>query len=94
LRIGENLATVTPYGSQGAAYHTVGSVGRGQRGSVHQRAGMRLIMRTLIGAVIGALIALVFGCSAARAEWASNTVHDNMADADESDVDALAICEG
>jgi hypothetical protein len=52
---------------------------------------MRLIMRTLIGAVIGALIALVFACSAARADWASNTY--NKADADETDLDALAISE-
>jgi hypothetical protein len=52
---------------------------------------MRLIMRTLIGAVIGALIALVFACSAARADWASNMY--NTADADETDLDALAISE-
>jgi hypothetical protein len=48
-------------------------------------------MRTLIGAVIGALIAVVFACSAARADWASNTY--NTADADETDLDALAISE-
>jgi hypothetical protein len=50
-------------------------------------------MRTLIGAVIGTLIALVFACSLARAGWVSNTVHDSTADADESDIGALAISE-
>jgi len=91
IQISENSATVTPYGSLGDVYHAVSSDGRGQRGTVHHRAGMRLIMRTLIGAVIGALIAVVFACSAARADWASNTY--NTADADETDLDALAISE-
>ena len=90
IQISGNSATVTPYGSLGNVYHTF-SVGRGQRGTVRHRAGMRLIIRTLIGAVIGALIALVFACSAARADWASNTY--NKADADETDLDALAISE-
>ena len=43
--------------------------------------------------VIGTLMALVFAYSASRADWASNTFQDNTADADESDVDALAISE-
>jgi hypothetical protein len=90
IQISGNSATVTPYGSLGNVYHTV-SVGRGQRGTVRHRAGLRVIMRTLIGAVIGALIALVFACSAAMADWASNTY--NTADADETDLDALAISE-
>ena len=38
-------------------------------------------------------MALVFACSAARADWASHTVDDNTTDADESDVVALAISE-
>ena len=90
VQISGNSATVTPYGSLGNVYHTV-SVDRGQRGTVRHRAGLRVIMRTLIGAVIGALIALVFACSAAMADWASNTY--NTADADETDLDALAISE-
>src|SRR5215469_1713966 len=93
IQISGNSATVTPYGSLGNIHHTAGSVGRGQRGSVRHRAGIRLIMRTLIGAVIGTLIALVFACSLARADWASNTVQDSTADADESDIGALAISE-
>jgi hypothetical protein len=93
IQIGENSATVTPYGSLGDVYSTVGSVSRGQRDTARHRAGVRLIMRTLTGAVIGTLLALIFACWAARADWASNTVQDNTADADESDLDALAISE-
>jgi hypothetical protein len=52
-----------------------------------------VMMRTLTVAVIGTLMALVFACSALRADWASNTFQDNTADADESDLDALAISE-
>jgi hypothetical protein len=91
IQIGENSATVTPYGSLGDVYYTVGS--RGQRDTARHHAGVRLIMHTLTGALIGTLIALIFACSAARADWASHTVHDYTADADESDVDALAISE-
>jgi hypothetical protein len=90
IQIGENSATVTPYGSLGHVYYTAGSVGRGQRGTTRSRAGVRLIMLTLM---IGTLMALVFACSAARADWASNTFQDNTTDGDESDVDALAISE-
>ena len=93
IQISENSAAVTPHGSLGNVHHTVGGVGRGQRGTVGHRAGMRLIMRTLTVAVIGTLIALVFACSASRADWASHTVDDNTTDADESDVVALAISE-
>jgi hypothetical protein len=93
IQISGNSATVTPYGSLGNVHHTAGSVGRGQRGTVRHRAGLRVIMRTLIGAVICTLIALVFVCSAAKADWALHTAQDYTADADESDVDALAIGE-
>ena len=92
IQISGNSATVTPYGSLGNVYHTV-SVGRGQRGTVRHRAGVPLIIRTLIGALIGTLIALTFACSAARADWSSHTVQDYAGDADESDVDALAVGE-
>jgi len=91
VQISENSATVTPYGSLGNVHQTVSSEGHGLRGTVRHRAGMRLMMRTLMVAMIGALIALVFACSAARADWASNTY--NTADADETDLDALAISE-
>ena len=50
-------------------------------------------MRTLTGVLIGTLIALIFACSAASADWSSHTVQDYTGDADESDVDALAISE-
>ena len=93
IQIGENSATVTPYGSLGDVYYTVGRISRGQRDTARHRAQVRVIMRTLTGAVIGTLIALVFACSAARADWASHTVDDNTTDADESDVVALAISE-
>ena len=90
IQISENSVAVTPYGSLGNVYQTVGSVGRGQRDTA---AGVPVIMRTLTVAVIGTLMALVFACSASRADWASNTFQDNTADADESDLDALAISE-
>jgi hypothetical protein len=90
VQISENSAAVTPYGSLGNVHE---SVGRGQRDIARDRGGVRVIMRTLTGAVIGTLIALVFACSAARSDWASHTVQDYTADADESDVDALAISE-
>jgi hypothetical protein len=93
IKIIENSLTVMPYGSLGNVHHTVASVGRGQRDTARHRTGVRLIMRTLTGVVIGTLLALVFACSAARADWASNAVQDNTADADESDLDALAINE-
>jgi hypothetical protein len=93
IQISENSAAVTPYGSLGNVHQTVGSVGRGQRDTAHHRARVRLIMRTLTGALIGTLIALIFACSAARADWSSHTVQDYTGDADESDVDALAISE-
>ena len=93
IQISENSATVTPYGSLGDVYHTVSSDGRGQRGTVRHRAGVPLIIRTLIGALIGTLIALTFACSAARADWSSHTVQDYTAEGDESDVDALAVGE-
>jgi hypothetical protein len=93
IQISGNSATVTPYGSLGHVPHAVGSVGQGHRGTVCYRAGVRIIMRTLTVAVIGTLMALVFACSAAKAGWASHTVDDNTADADESDVVALAISE-
>ena len=93
IQISENSATVTPYGSLGNVHQSVGSVGRGLRDTARHRAAVRLIMRTLIGAVIVTLAALIFACSAARADWSSHTVDDNTADADESDVDALAISE-
>jgi hypothetical protein len=60
---------------------------------VRHRAGVPLIIRTLIGALIGTLIALTFACSAARADWSSHTVQDYTAEGDESDVDALAVGE-
>jgi hypothetical protein len=93
IQISGNSATVTPYGSLGHVHHAVGSVGLGHRRTVRHRAGVRIIRRTLTGAVIGTLMALVFACSAARADWASHTVDDNTTDADESDVVALAISE-
>jgi hypothetical protein len=93
IQIGEDSATVTPYGSLGHVYYTVGSFGRGQRDTARRRVGVRLIKLTLTGAVIGTLMALVFACSEARADWASHTVQDYTTDADESDVDALAISE-
>jgi len=93
IQISENSATVTPYGSLGNVHQSIGSVGRGQRDIARDRAGVRVIMRTLTAAVIGTLMALVFACSAARADWASHTVDENTTDADESDVVALAISE-
>jgi hypothetical protein len=93
VQISENSATVTPYGSLGKVHQTVGRVGRSQRDTARHRAGVRLIMGTLTGALIGTLIALIFACSAARANWVSNTFQDNTADADETDLDALAISE-
>ena len=93
VQISENSATVTPYGSLGNVHQTVGSVGRGQRDTARHRAGVPVMMRTLTVAVIGTLMALVFACSALRADWVSNTFQDNTADADESDLDALAISE-
>ena len=93
IQISENSATVTPYGSLGNVHLSVGSVGRGQRDTARHRARVRLIMRTLTGALIGTLIALIFACSAARADWSSHTVQDYAGDADESDVDALAVNE-
>ena len=93
IQIGENSAAVTPYGSLGGGYCSVGSVGHSQRDTAHYRAEVRLVMRALTAAVIGTLMALVFACSAARADWASHTVDDNTAEADESDVGALAISE-
>ena len=93
IQIGENSAAVTPYGSLGGGYCSVGSVGHSQRDTAHYRAEVRLVMRALTAAVIGTLMALVFACSAARADWASFTLHGNTADAAESDVDALAINE-
>jgi hypothetical protein len=93
IQISENSAAVTPYGSLGNVHQTVGSVGRGQRDTARHRARVRLIMRTLTEALIGTLIALIFACSAARADWSSHTVQDYTGDADESDVDALAISE-
>jgi len=38
IQIGENSATVTPYGSLGDVYQTIGSIGRGQR-SLFKRKG-------------------------------------------------------
>jgi hypothetical protein len=64
IQIGENSATVTPYGSVGDGYYTVGSVGRVQKDT--SRYEVRLVMRALTAAVIGTLMALVFACSAAR----------------------------
>jgi hypothetical protein len=93
IQIGENSASVTPYGSLGDGYYTVGSVGRSRRDTARYRAEVRLVMRALTAAVIGTLMALVFACSAARAGWASYTLHGNTADAAESDVDALALIE-
>jgi hypothetical protein len=93
IQIGENSATVTPYGSLGDGYYSVGSVSHGQRDTSRYSAEVRLVMRALTAAVIGALMALVFACSAARADWASHTADENTADADESDVGALAFSE-